>query len=131
MTAKNILTVIVLTIIFLLITIIATILHVPSKEKELTFDLLDYDHILEEITDDRNVGTVPTKDVAIEKARMLWEEDFSSHMYKFNDSPIVVAYDSQNKCWRINGTLPNNNTLGAVPCALIKENGEVLAVWMG
>ena len=41
---------------------------------------------------------------------------------------IEVAYDLTEECWHIYGTLPKK-TLGGVPHANIRKNGEVIAVW--
>jgi hypothetical protein len=103
-----------------------------GKENKIenTFDLSDYSWELENCGYEKNVGDVATKNIAIQKAKQLWEERFGD-MYMINNFPVAVAYDPKNECWRVNGTLKNNNIEGAVPCAIISKDGTVLALWIG
>ncbi len=105
-----------------------------SYEKENTtvfaFDISDYSWELENCREQINIGPVTTKNVAIDKAKQLWKEKFGN-IYEINDLPIVVAYDEKNECWRVNGTLQDDGVDGAVPCALITKDGDVLAMWIG
>ena len=104
-----------------------------TSEKVYTFNLSDYSWELENCSDiEKNVGIVATREVAVEKAKELWEERFG-HIYKLNDLPACVAYDSKNECWLINGTLKDQgiNFDGAVPCVIISKDGTVLAIWIG
>lgn len=105
-----------------------------SCEKEITtvypFDISDYSWELEKCGYQKNVGPVTTKNIAIDKAKQLWKERFGN-IYEINDLPIAVAYDEKSECWRVNGTLQDDIENGAVPCALITKDGDVLAMWIG
>lgn len=89
---------------------------------------------IENFPSDKNVGQVKNKEVAIQKAKQLWIDEFSTFNNQsynpVNGKEIEISYDAQNECWFINGTLPSN-TKGSVPCAIIDKDGNVLAVWMG
>ena len=108
----------------------------PSKSqtnKVLEFSLSDYWGIVADFPYEGNVGEVATPEVAIEKAKILWKERYRD-LYMEDNCPIVVAYDVENACWRVNGTLEDlegYEVVGAVPQALIKTNGQVLALWYG
>jgi hypothetical protein len=98
------------------------------------FNLTDYNWEIEHFSSNKNVGQIDNANIAIEKAKELWLEIYGM----INGEPydptrgrkINVSFDSENDCWRIYGTLPSNVD-GAVPQALIKSDGDVLAVWMG
>lgn len=98
------------------------------------FTLTKYQWEIENFPSDKNVGQVNDSNTAIEKAKELWIEKFSTAGGKpynpINGKKIEVSYDSEKECWHINGTL-SSNVDGAVPQALIQKDGEVLAVWMG
>lgn len=95
-----------------------------------TFDISDYSWELENCGYTKNIGPVTTKNIAIDKAKQLWKERFGN-IYEINGLPIAVAYDEKNKCWLVNGTLQDDSVDGAVPCALITKDGDVLAMWIG
>lgn len=102
----------------------------PHDIKE--FSLLDYQWEIETFPSDKNVGQVDDANTAIEKAKELWIEKFSINGGKpyahVNRGKFEVSYDSKEECWHINGAL-STNTLGGVPHAIIRKNGEVIAVW--
>ena len=102
----------------------------PLDIKE--FSLLNFQWEIETFPSDKNVGQVDDANTAIEKAKELWIEKFSVIGGKPYDPvdlrKIEVAYDSTEECWHIYSTLPKN-TLGGVPHAIIRKNGEVIAVW--
>ena len=102
----------------------------PLDIKE--FSLLNFQWEIETFPSDKNVGQVDDANTAIEKAKELWIEKFSVIGGKPYDPvdlrKIEVAYDSTEECWHIYGTLPKN-TLGGVPHAIIRKNGDVIAVW--
>lgn len=83
---------------------------------------------------DKNVGEILDADTAIEKAKALWIEEFSTRNGKpynpINDLPIEANYDTEEAYWIVNGTLPDD-CLGSVPIAIIAPDGDVSAVWMG
>ena len=96
------------------------------------FSLLNYQWEIETFPSDKNVGQVDDASTAIEKAKELWFEKFSmigENTYNpINGRKIEVSYDSKEECWHVNGTL-QKNTLGGVPHAIIRKNGEGLAIW--
>ena len=128
----NILTIL---IIVLIITVIIFCLRAKTQrtdEKEMvnSFDILDYTWEVKNCGYEKNVGSITTKNIAIDKAKQLWKERFGN-LYVDNILPIAVAYDKKCKCWRVNGTLQDNNVDGAVPCGIISKDGDVLALWIG
>lgn len=94
-----------------------------------SFDLSNYSLEIENYPYDKNVGPVNTKEVAIEKFNEIGDDKFG-YMYPFGERPVYVAYDSKNECWLLQGTLKEENMLGTVPCALIRCDGTVLALWI-
>jgi hypothetical protein len=42
---------------------------------------------------------------------------------------LTIAFDENSDCWLLTGTLPED-TFGTVPIALIKSNGDVMAIYM-
>lgn len=102
----------------------------PHDIKE--FSLLNYQWEIETFPSDKNVGPVDNANTAIEKAKELWIEEFSMIGEKpyapVNRGKFEVSYDSEKECWHVNGAL-SMNTLGGVPHAIIRKNGEVIAVW--
>ncbi len=118
-----------------LIVIGGSIIVLLNLKKQLDvgeFSLVKYQWEIENFSSDKNVGKVDNPSIAIEKAKELWIEKFSAingQPYNpINGRKIEVSYDSEEECWHINGTLPPN-TLGGVPHAIIRKNGEVVAVW--
>ena len=102
----------------------------PYKVK--TFALLSYQQEIEAFPSDKNVGQIDDADTAVEKAKELWIDAFSAVGEKPYQpaarGKIEVSYDSDEECWHINGTL-KPDTLGGVPHAIIRKNGNVIAVW--
>ena len=96
------------------------------------FQLSDYQWAIDSFPYDRNVGSVETSAVAIEKAKELWMERFGEINGKpnnpINGRKIEVSYNAESECWHVNGTLPPR-VFGGVPHALIQKDGKVLAVW--
>lgn len=127
--------IIVLVIIGVILAVIGgSIIVLPNLKKQPyvdEFNLAKYQWEIENFPSNKNVGIVNNPNTAIEKAKELWIESFSSKSYNpINGRKILVFYDSSNECWHIKGTLPSNED-GAVPNVLIQNDGKVLAVWMG
>ena len=101
-----------------------------SKVRE--FDLAKYQWALDIFPSDKNVGEVQDKNIAIEKAKVLWIEKYGIINGKPYDPTrglkVNVSYNTENQCWHIYGTLPPDVD-GGVPHALIQKDGKVLAVW--
>lgn len=120
----------------LVLAIIAGVIIMQFHSKKQTdvgtFELTKYQWEIENFPSDKNVGQVNDSDTAIEKAKELWIEEFSVIDGKpynpINGRKIEVSYDSDEECWHINGTL-KPDTLGGVPHAIIRKNGNVIAVW--
>lgn len=102
---------------------------ITTSEGISSFNLSDYSFEIKNYPYDKNVGPVNSKEVAVEKFNEIGNEEFG-FMYPFGDRPVYVAYDSVNKCWLIQGTLADETMDGTVPCALIRCDGTVLALWI-
>ena len=96
--------------------------------------LSKYEWEIKEYPTDKNVGEVNTPQVAIEKAKELWLEEYRTVGGKPYDPikgrKILVSYDSANECWHLTVKIPRN-VIGVFPHALIQKDGTVLAVWLG
>ncbi|MBO5049141.1 MAG: hypothetical protein J6C41_01765 [Oscillospiraceae bacterium] len=98
------------------------------------FDLTDFTWEIENFHCDLNVGSLENADDVIVKAMDLWTdkygEDIDGLYEDIKEHPFHIAFDEANECWHINGVI-DEDLLGAVPQALIKQDGTVLAVWIG
>lgn len=96
------------------------------------FKISDYQWAIEHYSFSQNIGFINKAETAMEKAKELWMVKYGTINGKpynaINGQRICVFYDPLAECWYIHGTLPPH-TLGGVPHALIKKNGDVLAVW--
>ena len=104
------------------------------------FSLDDYQDTIEIFSTDKNIGPVEDLDDVTEKAQILWNEKFP---FGGSDGPnpgdgIEVFFDSENACWLVRGTAPEGpfppgvaGWTGAVPNIIIRENGDIVAIWMG
>ncbi|MCL2632577.1 MAG: YbbC/YhhH family protein [Coriobacteriia bacterium] len=105
----------------------------PIDTEVESFNLADYQSMIEDFPYSANVGLIETEEDAIEAAIDLWFERWGIIDGKptniINDEPIEVRYDRENECWMVNGTLPDN-WLGVVPHALIHRDGTVIAIWI-
>ena len=97
------------------------------------FSLVKYQWEIENFSYNENVGEVNNSNIAIEKAKKLWFEKFSALDEKtynsINTGKIEISYDSEEECWHINSKKSSPNTLGGILHALIRKNGDVIAVW--
>lgn len=105
------------------------------------FDMTEFKWEIEHYPLDKNVGQVNNRNVAIEQSKTLWSD--WSKQYGLDDgktyqdiykefikpSKFEVAYDSKEKCWHVYGIF-RPNILGGIPHSIIRENGEVIAVWV-
>ena len=125
--------VVLVVIIFVLIVLV--IAYKPKNHfvKIQAFSLNEYSDVVETYEEQHKVGAVNNASVAISISKRLW-----SHKYGRIDgvkyditrgNEILVYFDNKNDCWCVKGTL-NDNELGCVPCAIIKTDGTVLAVFM-
>lgn len=77
----------------------------------------------------RNVGEVRTPEIATNAAKQLWTEKGYDGI---DESSIMATYCSKYHFWFIRETSGIfDTTLGVSAMALIRPDGEVLAVWMG
>ena len=80
-----------------------------------------------------NVGKINSPIDAVEKAKQIWDKEFGEIGGTYNDPTggrkIEIAFDENSDCWLLTGTLPED-TFGTVPIALIKSNGDVMAIYM-
>ena len=105
------------------------LLHRPvrsSTPKVEAFCLTEYQWEIQTFSTEQNVGEVNDKDVAIKNAKTLWLEKYGANI---PEKKIEVAYDTKEECWHVYGTL-SPNTLGGVLHAVIRKNGDLLAVWI-
>lgn len=98
------------------------------------FAVEEYQWEIENFPYEKSVGQVDDANVAIEKAKELWLEKYSTVNGQPYD-PIKgkkceIFFDHGNNCWLVKTTLPSN-TKGSVPHAIIRKDGTVIAVWMG
>lgn len=104
------------------------------------FSLDDYKSELEKCGSDKNIGPIENIDVLKEKAISLFKEEFGEDVFEeghFDKNSFAVGYDDTNDCWYINcwyeesyaKLIVETPFLSAAPCALIKKDGTVLAIW--
>ncbi len=90
------------------------------------FDLEMYQYQVMTFSCDTNVGEIKTSEDLLEKAMQIWEKEFQN--IRQTTKNIEVFYDAENNCWCAKGVL-RKNQLGGTPYVLVKQNGDVLAVW--
>ena len=87
----------------------------------------------------KNPQKIENERVAAETAYHLWYnflEDYNKkpNKYLFKNN-IYVSFDEENDVWIVKGNIGSNDpdevVLGVVPIAIIKSNGEVVAVFFG
>ena len=80
-----------------------------------------------------NVGEINSAVEAVEAAKKIWDKEFGEISGTYYDPTegrkIEIAFDENSDCWLLTGTLPED-TFGTVPIALIKSNGDVMAIYM-
>lgn len=88
---------------------------------------------LEHFPVDDHVGEIPDAETAVKQAKQLWVKYLSQageQSYNpINGLPVTVGFDAERACWCVSGTL-QDGVDGAVPRAVIQQDGTVLAVWM-
>lgn len=106
------------------------------------FSIREYTEELEIFSSDKNVGAIENVDDVIRIAQELWNEKYGRVGWGRYDDPnpgnsIEVFFDAEEECWLVRGTVPPDpfppdNTVwtGVLPYVAIRENGEVLAIWM-
>lgn len=98
----------------------------PNRHEAVgSFSVAEYCWEIEHFSTSKNVGVIENSNVATEKAKELWSEKFSLS----DNIATEVAWDSENECWHIN-SLPPMNTLGGIYHVIIRENGDVIALWL-
>ena len=94
-----------------------------------TFSITNYQCEIRVFSVDKNVGEIHDKDCAIKIAKSLWLEKYDRDIERYiPGSEIKIAYDSQEDCWHIYNTTPPN-ILGGIYHAILRKNGEVIAIW--
>lgn len=76
-----------------------------------------------------NVGDISDPFTAIEKAENLWLAELGDceEFKVYQNAEKAVYFDPEYKYWLIHGKIPEDS-FGAVPIAVIKSSGEVIAV---
>lgn len=114
----------------LIIGVFAIIFIIKDKTESFkikSFELGTYQWAIDNFPDERNVGEITDAEIAIQKAKMLWMEE----NYDLEQVKIEVAYNSSEACWHIRAKtdIPGYVVFGGVYHALIKTDGDVVAVW--
>lgn len=114
-------------LLILMCTVIILISCSISSKKIESFSLAEYNDCIEEFSVDISYNMhIETRDDAVKIAEQLFAKEFGESAY--SRRPYIVSYDGENKVWLVQGTLPKG-MFGGVPYLLIKENGEVIAIW--
>lgn len=98
----------------------------PDTSKGETFSITEYQWEIQTFSTEQNVGEVNEKNIAIKNSKLLWLEKYDVDIPEKN---IKVACDTKEECWHVYGTL-TPNALGGVLHAIIRKNGDLLAVWI-
>lgn len=118
-------------------------LYTVSPEEVSVFYLGDYQKELELFAVDENIGPIISLDDVAYKAQTAWNERFSTVTLTGFHAPnpgtgIEVFFDAKEECWLVRGTAPQGpfppdtaGWLGSVPNIIIRENGDILAIWLG
>ena len=91
-----------------------------------TFSLIEYEWEISNYQSNINVGKLSNKVLAIEKTKSLWNKKYNIDTDKLQ---IKISFDSEENCWHIYNITPSN-TLGGVYHAIIRMNGDVIAIWV-
>jgi len=125
-------------IIILCLLVITVFIPVNSKKPSIySFNLSEYQWIMENAPSNKNVGPIKDAEDAVNKAKDLWMKKFGMingvPHDPIGEEPIRIAYDIENKCWLLNATRPDtpNDVYDAAPQVLIQDDGTVLATWYG
>ena len=125
---------IVLAVIVIVALSIIMYFHTNKQPDIMEFDMIDYQWEIENFSFEGNVGPIDDANTAVEKAKDLWLEKYST----VNGQPydpikrrkFEVLFDSNNDCWLIK-SVSNSNVKASTPHAMIQKDGKVIAVWMG
>lgn len=91
-----------------------------------TFELADYKWEIENFASNKNIGEIKEEKNVIDKVKILWNKEFNINSRQTKN--IEISFDSQEECWHINNVV-SRNTLGGVVHAIIRKNGDVVAIW--
>ena len=120
-------------VVALVAIVLIVFLSVNSRSKVKDFEIETYKWYFETFPSDQNVGNIDDKNIAIDKAMLLWSQKYDeSNVSSYNNIKkrnIRVEYDSAEECWHVYA-LSGPFTFGGVPHAIIQKNGNVLAVWV-
>lgn len=103
-----------------------------NEVESYTYSIDDYTDYIENNTFSYQVGKIDDYDMAIDVGEKLFVNHFGEEIIK--ERPFKAYYDELSKTWLILGSIkqiPFFNTSGGVACAIIDENGNVLAIWHG
>jgi len=119
-------------VILIIVLVVGTSIYL-LKQKDDTdtatiheFSLDGYRTYLERFSSDRTVEPITNIDEAKRAALNVWLEVYGEDVT--NKQPYIVFYDAAEKTWLVEGSLKSGYD-GGVPYILIREDGEVLAVW--
>lgn len=112
-------------VITITVGILCCCLPFSNSEVE-SFDMAEFQMVLTQFASAKKVEEIHDADTAAHQAEKIWVEMFGQRV--LDKKPYQVFFDSTNDVWLIKGTLPGNY-FGGVPYALIRSDGDVLAVW--
>ena len=93
-----------------------------------SFSLADYQWAIYTDAYESTIDPIPDANGAVAAAKELWQEEYGESYDQTYGRPVEVFYDAAQECWLLKGAIPEW-VLGAVPCALIRSDGTVLALW--
>lgn len=117
---------------------------IEDYEEIREFSISEYKEELNIFSSDKNIGTIEGADDVIVKAQELWHKEYGMmNNGEYRDpnpgESIEVFFDAEGMCWLVRGTPPPESSTppgiedwtGAIPCVIVRINGDVLAIWMG
>lgn len=93
------------------------------------FNLAEHGTVISPEIAGKSMGSVADAESAAEAANRFWKEVYGRDF----KGKIAISYDSQNACWKVEGSLSIHSVLdiGYFPAALISEDGTVIDCWLG
>jgi len=93
-----------------------------------SFSFENYDEYIQAFPSDKVLGEIPTADIALEKAKQFWVEQFGTNKRE-RVKPEKVYYNSERNIWFVNGYRPKISAGKYAYLIIQKSDGKVLASW--
>lgn len=90
------------------------------------FELMNYARMMEEFPSERTVQPISSAKEAKAAAEAIWLETYGDAIQ--DEKPYWVYRDEDAGAWFVTGSVPYGH-FGGAACILLKDNGQVLAVW--